>query len=90
MSKNHCVAEKGEDLPLNISRSSSCSWFYLTKTASLVNLLQGAGEGGWLRARQCQSGIGVPGPTRDKDKPQILSTMPLVLSICLFTCLTGL
>lgn len=57
MSKNRCVAEKGEDLPLNISRSSSCSWFYL-KTASLVNLLQGAGEGGRLRARQCQSGMG--------------------------------
>lgn len=41
MSKNRCVEEKGEDLPLNISRSSSC-----TKTASLVSVLEVAGGRG--------------------------------------------
>jgi len=46
MSKNRWVAEKGEDLPLNISRSSSRSWFYLTKTASLVSILQVTGGRG--------------------------------------------
>ena len=45
MSKNRCVAEKGEDLPLTYpSRSSSCSRFYLTITA--LSVLEVAGVSG--------------------------------------------
>ena len=62
MSKNHWLAEKGEDLPLNISRSSSCSWFYLTKTASLVSALQVAGGRGQADDSSISKWYRGPGP----------------------------
>ena len=62
MSKNRWLAEKGEDLPLNISRSSSCSWFYLTKTASLVSALQVAGGRGQADDSSISKWYRGPGP----------------------------
>lgn len=62
MSTNRCVAEKGEDLPLNISRSSSRSWFYLTKTASLVSVLQVAGGRGQAEGSSMSKWYRGPGP----------------------------
>lgn len=57
MSKNRCVEEKGEDLPLNISRSSSC-----TKTASLVSVLDVAGGRGQADDSSVSKWYRGPGP----------------------------
>lgn len=58
MSKNRCVAEKGDDLPLNIS--SSCSWFYLTITA--LSVLEVAGASGQADDSSISKWYRGPGP----------------------------